>query len=87
LERAWGELVDAVEEVLHLQRPWRWPVPADERRGWSGWCTVLRGLTGAISSGGQLGGHEEGVGWAGAGERRCRGAALGRLEEGSGWIE
>jgi hypothetical protein len=50
LERAWGELVDAVEEDLHLQRPWRWPVPADERRGWSGWCIVLQGLAGAISS-------------------------------------
>jgi hypothetical protein len=32
LERAWGELVDAVEQVLHLQRPWRRTVPADERR-------------------------------------------------------
>jgi hypothetical protein len=48
-------------------------VPADERRGWSGWCFVLRGLAGAVSSWTParqvrrwVGAGKESVGWAAA---------------------
>jgi hypothetical protein len=78
--RSRGELVDAVEEVLHLQQLWRWPMPAYERRGWSHLVLDAR------QAGEQVGGHGEGVGSVG-GRRRAAMQGRGSWAGGRKWMD